>query len=251
MKVVIWDWHADEFYRINHYVKGDRYIGETPPNNYDLLIAPDGPWLNLIRDKSKVIVYPCVKDVDHIKALGYTRAYTKDKEQTYKWGEGAICLPPLMNAEPKGYNKDLLVSSIVHNFEERDAKGYAMTKAWGVKNYGFPDNPTWEAESIIEMSRFILHAKHVGYLCNVVIKAISLGTPCIFTPESFTFGYKDYLTPDINCFIVSNKQQLDSVLNMSDYRYNEVLNNLKLAKEEIIRKGGSNYGEIHTSDKDI
>jgi hypothetical protein len=239
MKVVIWDWHADEYERINHYVKGDRYIGETPPANYDLLIAPDGPWLNLIQDKSNVIVYPCVKDIDHIKALGYTRAFTKDKEQTDKWGEGAICLSPLMKAEPKGYTKDIMVSSIVHNFKERDPKGYAITKDYDVRNYGFPDNPTWSAESIIEMSRFILHAKHVGYLCNVVIKAISLGTPCIFTPESFAFGYKDYLTPNHDCFIVNTKEEFMNIVNMGEDRYSEVLKNLKETKEKLTNESRS------------
>jgi hypothetical protein len=239
MKVVIWDWHGDEFDRVNHYIKGERYIGDTPPPDYDLLITADGPWLHLIQNKSNVIVYPCVKGVQHIKDLGFTKAYTKDSEQTKNWGEGAICLPPLMNAEPKGYKKDIAVCSIVHNFRERDPIGYAITKEYGVRNYGFPDNPTWTAEAIIEMSRFLLHAKHVGYLCNVVIKAISLGTPCIFTPESFTFGYKDYLTPDVDCFIVNNKQEFEAVVHMDDERYSEVIENLKETKEKLINESRS------------
>jgi hypothetical protein len=227
MRVVIWDWHGDEYERVNHYHKGERYIGNEPPKDYDLLIVPDGHWLHKIKDKSNVIVYPCVKDVDHIKALGYKRAYTKDKEQTEKWGEGAICLPPLFNLEPKGYSKSIDVCSIVHNYKERDPKGYAITNDYGVRNYGFPDNPTYDATAIIEMSKFLFHAKEVGYLCNVVIKAKSLGTPCIFTPESFTFGYKDYFTPNYDCFIVKNKAEFNEVMNISNEAYQQLLINLK------------------------
>jgi hypothetical protein len=69
----------------------------------------------------------------------------------------------------------------------------------------------------------------------VVIKAISLGTPCIFTAESFTFGYKDYLTPNHDCFIVNTKEEFMNIVNMGEDRYSEVLNNLKETKEKLTK----------------
>lgn len=245
MNRIIWDWHGDEYNRIKRYVGGKRYIGDSEPIEYDELIAPDGHWLYRIKNKEKVIVYPCVKNVEHIKALGYKRAYTKDKAQTERWGEGAICLPPLMNISPKGYDKTMTVTSIVQSYAERDPKGYSITTDYGVKIYGFPNNPTWEPESIIEMSNFLFHAKEIGYLCNVVIKAISLGTPCIFTPESFTFGYSDYLTPNVDCFIVNNKQEFNDIVNMPPKQYLQVVSNIFKAKDRIIDMSIKAYNQLN------
>jgi hypothetical protein len=229
--MTIWDWHNDEFLRIKNYVNGTRYIGDKVPET-DILICPDGWWLNAIEPKkrSKVIVYPCVKDTTHIKALGYKYAFCKDKEQAINWGAGAFILPPVFFDfnEPKNIQRD--VCSIVHNWEIRDLKGFNIAKNYGVVNYGFPNNPTWSPESIINSSKYLFHPKEVGYLCNVVIKAISLGTPVIFTSESFTYGYKDYIASPL---IADTKEQFENIIN-SETIYNEQINLYKQYKANII-----------------
>jgi hypothetical protein len=102
--------------------------------------------------------------------------------------------------------------------------------SYGVVNYGFPNNPTFSAESVINTSKYLFHAKEVGYLCNVVIKAINLGTPVIFTSKSYQYGYKDYIT---NPLIADSKEQFDAIIN-SDAIYKEQIELYKTYKQNII-----------------
>jgi hypothetical protein len=230
--MIIWDWHGDEYNRVKFYLPDFvRYIGETVPHT-DKLVTADGHWLHKIpkANRANVVVYPCVKDVEHIKALGYKLAFCKDKEQSTKWGAGAIILPPDFDSfnEPKTIQRN--VCSLVHNYELRDKKNYDLTVSYGVVNYGFPNNPTFSPESIINTSKYLFHAKEVGYLCNVVIKAINLGTPVIFTSKSYQYGYKDYIT---NPLIADSKEQFDAIIN-SDAIYKEQIELYKTYKQNII-----------------
>lgn len=229
--MIIWDWHNDEFERIKFYTNGQRYIGESVPKA-DKLITADGHWLNLIpkERREKTIIYPCVKSTEHIKSLGYKYAFVKDMAQQENWGiENSIVLPPIFNNfnEPKIITNEVI--SIVHNFKERDLDNYNLCQEYGVKNYGFPDNPTWSADAILNSTKYLFHPKEIGYLCNVVIKAINVGTPIIFTTKSYNFGYKDYIKKPL---IADTKEQFLDIL-ANDEIWHEQVEYLKTVKENI------------------
>lgn len=230
--MIIWDWHNDEYERIKFYTNGLRYVGKNIPI-HNQLIVPDGEWLNDIdkNSRERIIVYPCVKNTEHIKELGYKYALVKDKAQQENWGiENSIVLPPIFNGfkEPKSFSNGVI--TIIHNFEDRDKKNYDLCKEYGITNYGFPENPTWSADAILNSTRYLFHPKEIGYLCNVVIKAINVGTPIIFTSKSYEFGYKDYIKEPL---IADSKEQLLDILNDHDLWIKQI-EYLKKVKADII-----------------
>lgn len=232
-KFTIWDWHGDEYNRLKFYInEAERYIGEEFPN-CDKLIMPEGYWMYYIpvELRSNIIIYPCVKDLDNIKNLGYKYALVKDKEQQLNWGiNDSVILPPVFNDfnEEKIFINEII--TMINYFNRRDPINYQLCQHYGIKNYGYPDNPTELDNSILNSTRYLFHPKEIGYLCNVVIKAINVGTPIIFTSRSYEFGYKDYIKYPL---IADTKEQLDNIL-ASEKIYNDYVDYLKEVKQNIL-----------------
>lgn len=231
--ITIWDWHGDECARIKFYIGGEGYIGENLPD-YERLTVSEGYWMESIPAnlREEIIMFPCVKTTQNIRDLGYKYAFAKDKAQQLEWGEDkSIILPPIFNDfnEPKVIKNDII--TMVMDFQRRDLVNYELCKSYGIKNYGSPDNYTDNDNAVLNSSRYLFHAKEIGYLCNVVIKAINVGTPIIFTSKSYEFGYKDYIKYPL---IADTKEQLDSILNCSQ-TYNDYVDYLKDVKQDIIK----------------
>jgi hypothetical protein len=240
---MIWDFHADEAKRMQFFTGIDTiYQGEAIPE-HDLLIMPDVPQLYKIQDKSKVIVYPCVKDLSTFKILGYERYFTKDKAQS-KQVDNSVILPPVVDYI--GYNKRPIreMVSLVHYYEKRDPKNYKRTIEAGATLFGHENNPTWEDMEEIKNSKFVLHIKEVGYLCNVTLKAMCLTTPVIFSPESFEYGYQDYFRDGYNCIVTDD---IEKALAISDSDYNA----LRIGLHTTIREIQSTYTETKRKANEI
>jgi hypothetical protein len=150
--------------------------------------------------------------------LGYKYAFVKDKHQQSVWKGKSVILPPIVDhiVQDKDIKRNL--STICHHFKLRDKEGYAFAKTAGSQVFGY-DETISQDWVILSQSRFLLHPKRVGYLCNAVIKAISTRTPVIFTKESFEFGYQDYLTPNVDCLIAESPDHAKELSNMSVLEY--------------------------------
>lgn len=231
-KITIWDWHGDEYKRINFYIGGERYVGESLPN-YERLAVSEGYWMETIPFdlREKIIMFPCVKTTQNIRDLGYKYSFAKDTAQQIEWGvNNSIVLPPIFNDfnEPKVIKDEII--TMVMDFQKRDPINYELCKSYGIKNYGSPDNFTEFDDQVLNSSKYLFHAKEIGYLCNVVIKAINVGTPIIFTSKSYEFGYKDYIKYPL---IADTKKQLDDILSC-EKTYNDYVDYLKEVKQNIL-----------------
>jgi len=232
-KFTIWDWHGDEYNRLQFYINNvERYIGEEFPIS-DKLIMPEGYWMYSVPAelRSNIIIYPCVKDLNNIKDLGYKYALVKDSAQQLNWGiDNSVILPPVFNEfnEDKVFINDII--TMVSDFNRRDPINYHLCQQYGIKNYGYPDNPTQFDNAILNSTRYLFHPKEIGYLCNVVIKAINVGTPIIFTSKSYEYGYKDYIKYPL---IADTKDELDNILNC-EKTYSEYVQYLKKVKQNIL-----------------
>jgi hypothetical protein len=229
MKQLIWDFHGDEAKRMKFFTGiNDVYVGAYEPQ-CDLLVMPDVPQLHQIQDRDKVIVYPCVADLTTFKQLGYKHYFAKDKAQAAQV-EGAVILPPVVEYIDYKKQPTTTMVSLVHHYYHRDPKNYQRTLAAGCKVYGYPDNPIQDIPTIQD-AKFVLHLKEIGYLCNVCIKAMSLTTPVIFSPESYKYGYQDYFKDGYNCIVTDD---IDKAIAMPDAEYNKLRANLYKTIEELV-----------------
>jgi hypothetical protein len=236
--ITIWDWHNDEYNRIKHFIPDSfRYVGSEIPD-FDLLIVPDGNWLAQIpiEKRDMVIVVPCVQTVDHIKRLGYKYAFTKDSAQHQLWGEGSIIVPPIVEDKGNEHNPSIDLATFVHAYQRRDEQGYNFSVKAGAHIFGM-DADLKADYDYLPKCKYIIHSKTIGYLCNSVVKAISYRVPVIFSRESFDRGYKDYLTPDYDCFVVDTPNQAKHIINTGT----DIRENLK----QTINKIQNQYEKVH------
>lgn len=235
MKIVYWDCHYDEFYRIKHYLNlvgldCERHISNNPPTDFDLLFVHDGPFAGQIphhRRKNCIIVF-CLHPV-HLNSYyhqGYTRAILKNSEHKKHWiGEGVV-LPPLVKLyEPAPVNDKLV--SIIHFYKQRDEQGYYNALSLGALIYGQGNDLGEKDDSLIfkEGMKALVHIKRCGYLCNAVVKAISYGVPIIMDIGTYDFGYQDILVPGYNMAVLGEDYNLDEI------RENQLKHRLELYEQ--------------------
>jgi hypothetical protein len=221
MKIVYWDKHPDEFERVNHYLnlaglECERFIGDNPPTEFDLLFVHDGPFAGQVphdRRKDCIIIF-CVHPI-YINSYfyqGYKRAILKNQEHKKAWlGEGVILNPLIKVLEPAPVNDKIV--SIIHYYEQRDREGYYQALSLGGLVYG-EQSPLGNAndhELFKEGMKALFHVKRCGYLCNAVIKAISYGVPIIMDRGTYDFGYQDILIPNYNMAVFGEDYNLDEI----------------------------------------
>lgn len=234
--MIIWNWHNDEYERLHFFTGGKNFVGDFPPYG-DLVAMPDGWWLNKIDNKDKIILYPCVKDTSQLTAMGFKYAFTKDSH--HKWNGESIVLPPVFKhheAKPKTQT----ACSVIHYYKERDRKNHDMIAPIGYPIYGFGHEVNYDIDGTLAQTKFLIHFKEIGYLCNAVIKAMAHGTIPIMSAATFTYGYADYLTPGKTCIIAETKDQIQDAVNMPESKRKEMADNL-LDKVEQIK---STYYEV-------
>lgn len=229
--ITIWNKHKDEYLRLSHFVgENQEYVGEQFPNA-QYLIMPEGPWIHSVpqNKRKNIILYLCVepKHYNHFKSLGFKFAFVKDTKAKNAWGQNSIVLPPLFSGFNENTNKTDLCCSVIHNYKQRCPAGHEITTSLNIPNYGLPDNPCYDVPSLLNKTKFLVHIKTVGYLCNVVLKAMVALSPIIFTKESYQFGYEDYLKHNENCFIANNKQEITNFLQTDGEKYKNMQENIK------------------------
>lgn len=82
-----------------------------------------------------------------------------------------------------------------------------------VQYYGDPGNKTDNDVEVIANSRYVLHLKYWGHVCNVVVKALALGVPVIMDKTTFTIGkYAAYVRHGENGLVFETTEDIISYL---------------------------------------
>jgi len=241
--MIIWDWHIDEYERVNFFCPGQRHIGNDFPDMSQIIACPDVPQINRL-DRQRTIIYPCVQDTSAITALGFKYAFTKDTTQ--KWDGESIILPPVFEPQkPQEKTQDAV--TIIHYYSQRDYANYQITKNLNIPIYGLDDNPCHDVHRMLAKTKFLVHFKHLGYLCNVVLKSMMNGTIPIMDKKSFELGYSDYLQADVSCIVVNDHDDMKKILTMSDATREDYIK----AMNESMAKVMATYPEVKQKAKEF
>jgi hypothetical protein len=251
MQIVCWDKHGDEFKRLYRYLE---YINiqllnyqserEPPPSDIaDIFIVHEGHWIyNIPPDiRAKCILAPCIRlrqqDVSSFKNFGIKYAICKTANQAEIWGDGSVIVNTICKPEPihNLSNRDKIVS-LIHNWKERDSESFAL--ALQIKNlqkYGEGADQLGHIRDIdiLNESKFLVHIKKIGYVCNCVIKAISLGVPVITTPDTIYQGYEEILIHNQTALICNDIEEINFAINLSDDRYQQLQNGCLQLREKL------------------
>ena len=231
--ITIWDLHYDEYKRLDFFIgHTTRYKGDDCPVGPKLIVSEGSRYKVPSERIPNVILYPCVRDTADLVKQGFRYAFTKDEAQRQHFGNNSLTLPPIFPEITVNFARTIPACSMIHLLQQRDRKAAQFIRNLGIVNYGLPDNPCNDIETLGK-TKFLVHPKTIGYLCNAVIKAMSTSTPVIFTEESFKYGYQDYLTPDVSCIVVKNEQQARRALMMDDQKYRRMQEQIRASVQRV------------------
>ena len=224
--------HGDELERVQFFLDSlhSVHVGTLVPDG-DVIICPDIPMINTIDDKSNWIIQPCVMDAKGMSNMGYKKAILKDTYQ--KWGAESIILPPVFKDIPHSNTFQYEKVALVHHFYDRDPRGCIQTESIGAQVIGYGGEKVEHDFNVLPYTKFLIHFKTIGYLCNAVIKAMNYNVPVIFLEKSYEYGYKDYLTKDFSCKVFETPEQAkDFIDNCTNEEYEALKKGIQSEKDK-------------------
>ncbi len=210
MKVKIWDKHGDEANRIKAYYPAIEVVKDFT-DDFDRLIVFDGYWRHVPNElRSRCILLMCVDPaVWFTNTQGYSKAIVKQLRGTFV---SEFFVPPWVPVHQPATGDDVI--SLISCWAERDRKtfdwcqGIKQLKRYGHGSgqLGWCDN--WE---VLRKARWLVHVKHIGWGCNCVIKAVSIGVPVVCDRE--TANINPVLIPGYNCHVANSIDEINDVVN--------------------------------------
>lgn len=263
MNIVYWDKHGDERYRVcEHFasigIQIDTYYGDSPPENADIYMIHDGPSMSFmpknLRKKCIIIMTAMPKyHVDNFKSQGFNYAILKNQAHIKYWGKGGLYIRPLCRKAPITTSDGDIVS-LIQNYKERAEDNFNFAKQINnIKLYGDGQGQLGLANDreILQSARFLVHIKHLGYLCNSVVKAISQGVPVLTDLKTLEFGYDEILIPNKTCIASDDINILNKAINMPQDQYQYLKNNCIELSNKITNPDISNAKLIYNLIKKI
>lgn len=246
MRVIYWDYHADEFWRVKSHLAAagvhvERHIGETPPVRGNVILLHEGQsMISMPRAvRSRCILSLCVMLdpylVRSFKSQGYRHAIFKHPDHAQVWGSGGLSLRPFCTEQPVSTG-DGDVVSLIKSYQERDKERFDIARQIdGLKMYGAGRDQLGFADDsqVLQRARFLVHIKHIGYLCNSVVKALSQGVPILTDMKTLDFGYDDLLVPGVTCIASDDINVLKEAIHMPEERYQELRANCLALRERL------------------
>lgn len=243
IKIACWDKHGDEFKRLKRHldliddVTVIRYQSQEPPdsNLADIFFVHEGSWLQSIpaHIRHRCVLAPCIKldgYVNYFKSLGFVYAVCKTNHQLDLWNnENAVIVPSICEPlEPIQLDKQNDIISLIHLWKNRDQDSFYLAKQIpNLKMYGEGEGQLGYVQDIeaLKTAKFLVHIKNIGYVCNAVIKSISMGVPVLTTTSTIPYGYEDLLIHNVNAIVCSDISCLINATTMSDDFYMSLRNN--------------------------
>ena len=95
---------------------------------------------------------------------------------------------------------------------------------------------------VLIKTKYCLHIKYWGHVCNAPLKSLALGVPVIMDSITYNMGcYSYYLQHQFNCLVLQNPEDILKVL--KDKVYDNLYINLKRNCINFRQKLTSNYSE--------
>lgn len=233
MKVVYWDRHGDEYRRVSGQlapfdISVEKYVSATPPTAGDVFFVHETDWFSNLSPfvRSRTILSLTQRIDGKWRQYGVRHAIFKHNNHATEWGEGGFCVPPLCGAQVSDGGSDIV--SLINDWKVRDATSFQFAaQIPGLKMYGSgPGQLGWAQDfEVLRKSRFLVHVKHLGYLCNAVVKAIVMGVPVLTDPETLNYGYDDLLIPGQTCVVSPDIEILKLAARMQDDEYRVLRDN--------------------------
>ena len=107
------------------------------------------------------------------------------------------------------------VITMVNVYKERFPEEYELAKTITNNIYGLPDNSVNDIEALKD-TKWLLHIKRNGFVCNAIIKALACGVPVIVDTETYTNTFLENLIQDKVNGIVLPVDQIKGYLETVD-----------------------------------
>lgn len=96
---------------------------------------------------------------------------------------------------------------------------------------------------VLMRTKYYLHIKYWGHVCNAPLKALALGIPVIMDSTTYFLGcYSYYLQNGLNCLILEKPEDIIKIIN--DNTYNNLYKNLKTNSIDFRNKLVDDYSDL-------
>ena len=249
--VAIQDIHSDEttflenLFNANDYkVSSFKYFEHEKPNNSDLLVlAANHLALEYINHKPYVLNVVGAIQLNDINYLiqhknfrGFISTSSEIHNQVVKKGLKSIFIIkkyPYRNEMIQLKGDYSYITSIITNYREYSQEyiyyGTHAQKEFeklklknsNIRIFGDPEKVN-DVEKILQ-SRYILHIKYWGHVCNIVVKALALGVPVIMDRCTYDIGkYEAYVRHGENGMIFDTTDEIDEFINNDTEMYDKL-----------------------------
>jgi hypothetical protein len=145
-----------------------------------------------------------IENQNHLTSMGYSTFFAP---RIY---------PDLENILNQDFNSDE-ISVLINNYKSYD--GYQIFKLIkencksNIKLYDCSTQNSGKDIDILMKTRYCLHIKQGGHVCNAPIKALALGIPVIMDYKTYNLGqYAYYMQHGFNSLIIDNIENIISAL---------------------------------------
>ena len=114
--------------------------------------------------------------------------------------------------------KQFAGENTIHNINSYDYFQLVKNNAPNVELYDFSTDQKGSDIEILMNTKYYLHIKYWGHVCNAPLKALALGVPVIMDDITYRLGgYSYYLQSGFNCIILQKPEEIINLINNNIY----------------------------------
>lgn len=265
MKILITNVHPDDGLRVKKaceacghearlMVPNDGMLLAIKHQDFDLVITFDGPWYDQIRETFPLFPIITVLGNNWLmaghwrKEFGRGRRWIVFKEPLlyWSWPDDRKAILPFMQDEvtgrlllPDSHRENVMrcyIHAYGHRFHAAKQKAANISMECGIPIEFYGDDEYGgtlrndEVRGKMQWSKWTIHIKHEGYMCNAPLKSLIHGTPVITDFETIKMnGAWSYLIPGVTCVAHDDPAMIaQMVKGMSEEDWRKLSVNCKL-----------------------
>jgi hypothetical protein len=242
----IQDVHGDEtstlvnlIESMNYKVSYFKYFNKEDYNKYaDILILPGNdlslPYINCKKFLLTFVGNILIKRIEHITSHPNFRGFICTSAETYKTvienGMKAIFIYrkyPFTVKDIQPVSEYNSITSIISDYKkisptykvegsysyDRFIELCKLVPNIDIKTYGDGEDTCNDIE-VLKKSRYLIHIKYWGHVCNAVVKALAIGVPIIMDIHTYNIGkYSAYIFHNHNAMVFNTIDEISYFLN--------------------------------------